>query len=95
MGRPHKFPIPQDTRVGNPTIFVPKAKVLALYNQNNPQNIRQNYCELVVNWFLDQALCIHGWSAAIPSGCGQGINLVYNGDAMSPISSNSSRPLLN
>ncbi|ELA3113628.1 hypothetical protein RFM33_004332 [Vibrio vulnificus] len=94
MGRPHKFPIPQDARVGNPTTIVSKQKVLALYNQNNPSNTRQNYCEVVVNWFIDQALCVYGWSLAYPSGCGQGINLAYNGGAMPPIGNNSSKLLL-
>ncbi|EGR2895027.1 hypothetical protein BT047_RS22225 [Vibrio parahaemolyticus] len=94
MARQHKFPVPQDSKIGNPTIIVPKEKVLALYNQSNLSNSRQNYCEAVKNWFLEQALGRYGWSAGYPSGCGGGINLVYKGNTLPPLANHPSHNLL-
>lgn len=77
-GRPLNFPDPMnDVTIGNPTYIAPRDQVLRLYNQNNPADAAENYCQRVRDWFMTEAIQI-GWSNAVEAGNNLGILLHVN-----------------
>lgn len=74
MGRPFNFPTPQSVTIGNPTMFVPAATAINLYNQDSDNATAKNFSQAVKTWFIEQAYAV-GWSHAGVPGDNTGILL--------------------
>lgn len=74
MARPFNFPTPQGVTIGNPTMFVPAATAISLYNQDSDNPEAKNFSQAVKTWFIAQAYAV-GWSHAGVPGDNTGIML--------------------
>lgn len=74
MGRPFNFPTPQGVTIGNPTMFVPAANAVNLYNQDSDNAEAKNFSQAVKNWFIKEAYAV-GWSHAGVPGDNTGVLL--------------------
>jgi len=75
MGRPFNFPTPQSVTIGNPTMFVPAATAVSLYNQDTDHTVQaKNFSQSVKEWFITEAYAV-GWSHAGVPGDNTGVLL--------------------
>ena len=76
MARPFNFPTPQGVTIGNPTMFVPAALAINLYNQDsdNADQQAERFSQRVKDWFTTEAYAV-GWSFAGIPGDNTGIML--------------------
>ncbi len=61
MARRQEFPDPRDRSINEPTVILSKTKVLALYNQQNPEDKAKYVSESVRRW-LEKDADTRGWS---------------------------------
>lgn len=59
MGRPYRFPSPNDVSPNRPHVHLTRDKILGLYNQSNP--ISTNYISQSVRSFINKIAWQMGW----------------------------------
>lgn len=65
--RHYEFLDPNDRSPSSPIDIAKKTRILALWNQNHPDEKMQNVTEKVKEWFVDESKKL-GWSEATFAG---------------------------